>query len=92
MRARQRKSGVVVVERRSRPRCSAMAVLASLRESCLHVIGVACALEILQVTRDACGVGDAVIIVNVALRTLQRRVCSGQGKSRGAVIKSRVCP
>ncbi len=47
-----------------------VATLTGLRESCLHVIRVGCALEIFQVARRTGCVGDAVVTVDVALGTL----------------------
>ena len=47
-----------------------MASLASLRESRRHVIGIGCALEILQVARDATCIREVVVVVDVALRAL----------------------
>ena len=70
MRAGQCESRVVVVKGRTGPRGCAVTVLAGLREAGLHVIGIAGALEIFQVTRNASGICNAVVIVDVTLRTL----------------------
>jgi|HubBroStandDraft_6_1064221.scaffolds.fasta_scaffold2168937_2 hypothetical protein len=50
-----------------------MTLLTSLRDPGLHVIGVVCRLEILQVTIDAGGIRavQAVVVVHVALEALR---------------------
>ena len=58
------------------PICGGVTRLASLRKSCLHMIWVGRALEIFQVTGGAARVGNVVVVVHVALRTLQRRMCA----------------
>jgi hypothetical protein len=50
MRSGQRKSGRRVIERRARPRCRAVAGVASRWERCLHVVRIGCGLVILHVT------------------------------------------
>ncbi len=54
------------------------------------MVGIGRGLVILHMARRAGAGGQAVVSVNVALRTLQRDVGAGQGKSGGGVIKSRV--
>ncbi len=50
-----------------------MALLASLREIRSHVIRVSGSLVIGQVATHAGGIGDVVVVVDVAIRTLARR-------------------
>lgn len=56
------------------------------------MIGIGSALIVLQVARDAAGVGQVVISVDVTLSALQRDVRTGQRKAGLAVIEGRVCP
>lgn len=81
MRAGQRESRAGMVESRAQPVDRAMAILAGLREIGLHVIGIGGGLVILQVARDALRAGQVVIVVDVTLRALQRRVRAGKRKS-----------
>ena len=71
-----------------------MALLASLREIRLHVIGIRRALEILQVATHASRVraGQVVIVVHVALHALHAGMEAGQRESSGRVIESRAGP
>ncbi len=64
-----------------------MAGLASLRESGLHVIGIGCALEVLQVARHARSIGDAVVVVHMAGRARHAGVRTRQREASIAVIK-----
>ena len=66
-----------------------MTLSAVLRKVRGHVIGIGRALEILQVTTDAGGTGQVIVVVDVAIGTLPRGHCMGAGKceSRTAVIK-----
>ena len=56
------------------------------------MVGIGRALEVLQVTRDAGGVGQVVVPVDVALRALQGHVRSGQGEARLGVIEGGIRP
>ena len=67
-----------------------MAALTSLRESRLHVIRIRRALVILQVARCARCISNAVVAIDVTLRTLQGGVRAGQRKTGGGVVKGRV--
>ena len=58
-----------------------MAALTRLWDRSLNMVGVGCALEVFQVAGDTTGVGQLVISIDVALRTLQRDVRSGQRES-----------
>lgn len=60
-----------------------MTALTRLWDPSLHMVGVGCSLEVFQVARDATGVGQVVIPIDVALRTLQRDVRPGQRESGG---------
>ena len=94
MEARQREAGGRVIERRIAPRRGAMALLAGLREVRLHVIGVRCALEVGQMAAHASRIraGQVVVVVHMALRTLQRSMCARQREAGGRVIEGRVQP
>jgi hypothetical protein len=81
-----------VIEGRARPRRSAVTILASLREPGLHMVGICRPLKIFKVTGDAGCVRNAVVVVDMALRALQRRVGAGQREPCRAVIESSVCP
>ena len=76
------------------PRRTVVALLASLREARAHVIRIGGALEILQVATHAGSISgcQGVVIVNVALRTLQSNVSPGKRETRGCVVKVRACP
>ena len=93
VRSGQRKTGVVVIERRRRPSSGAMTDVAQLRESRADVVGIVRSLEVVQVTSDArragqvIGTGRAVGSV-VALIALQRGVCPGQRPAGGGVIEA----
>ena len=52
-------------------------VLASLRYSGLHMVGIGRALKVRQMTRHAGGIGQVVISVDVTLGALQRDVRPG---------------
>ena len=96
VRARQRKSGAAVVERRIQPGRRVMALVASLREIRGHVIGVGRSLVIGQVARHARVRADVVVAVFLvmAIRTLPRWHCvhSGQRKACSVVVEARVGP
>jgi len=82
----------VVVEGCVPPRGSVVALLASLRELGLHVIGIGSALEVLKVTRHASRIGQMVIIVDVTGSARRFGVCTRQRKSRFRVIELRRNP
>jgi len=83
-----------MVEVRRLPRARRMAHFASLREAALHVIRVISVLEILQMAGDAGGLGEAVIVVDVAVDTRARRhrVRAGERESGLGVIEVRRRP
>ena len=85
--ARQRKACGRVVEGATAPVRGRMALIASLWKARLHVIRVGRALEVCQVALRARSTGQLVIIVRMALRTLQRGVRTRQGKPGGRVVK-----
>jgi hypothetical protein len=58
-----------------------VADLASLGKALLRVIRIIRALKIFQVARDARGIGQVVVVVDVALRTRRFSVCPGQGEA-----------
>src|SRR6185369_11167826 len=88
----QRESGSRVVESGASPGRGAVATLTSLGQRSLHVVGIGGALVVLQVARDAGGVGQVVISIDVALRTLQRDVRACEREAGLSVIEGRVCP
>lgn len=56
------------------------------------MVGTLGRLEILQVTRHACGTGQLVIIVDVALTALNRGMEAGQRPTSTGVIERRSQP
>ena len=77
----QRPSCACMVESSVAPVRSVMALLASLREVGLHVIGIGGSLEILQMARDARSIGQVVVVVDVALCTGRSRMRACQGEA-----------
>lgn len=92
MESRERKAGVIVVERSRNPCARVVAHVALLGESNLHVVGVVRILEILQMAADAGSVRQLVIVVHVALAALKRRVHAGKRETGGGVIECRAQP
>ena len=90
----QGKSGGGVVEAGAGPRGRVVALLASLRETRLHVIRSSGSLEIFQVAADAGGIraSQIVIPVYVALGALHRRMSAGQREAGCRVIKRGIHP
>lgn len=88
MRSRKWESTVRVIERSRLPGCGVVASLAGLGESLLHVIGIICVLEILQVATHARRIRQVVVIVDVALRALHGGVRAGQSESHCTVIEA----
>jgi hypothetical protein len=56
------------------------------------MVGALGRLEILQVTRHACGTGQLVIIVDVALTALNRGMETGERPASAGVIERRSQP
>ena len=71
-----------------------MALLAGRREVRLHVIRIRGAVEVGLVAADASRIRgrEVVVVIDVALRTLQRRVRAGERESRRRVIEGRSRP
>ena len=94
MHSGERKPCAVVVELRVRPVAGAMALLAGLREVRRDVVWISSSLEILQVTGDASGGTQVVVVIDVAIGALPRRnsVHSGERKPSAVVVELRVCP
>jgi len=90
--AGQGESHAGMIEGSASPGCCVVTLLAGLGEVGLHVIGIGRALIVLQVARHAGRYGDAVVVVDVALRAGNRNVRSGEGKSRGRVVERRRLP
>ena len=71
--AGQREPSLGVIESRGLPGAGRVAYFASLREAALHVVRVVGVLEILLMARDARSLGQAVVVVGVAVGTRARR-------------------
>jgi len=69
----QRESRARMIEGRIQPRRGVVALLAGLREVRRNVVGIRRPLKIFQMARDAGGVRNVVVVVDVAVRTLPRR-------------------
>src|ERR1700758_5035701 len=71
-----------------------MASVAGLRESAGNVVGIRCALKILQVARHAGGGIQSVVVVNVAIGASPRRngMKSGQRETGAVMIERRIRP
>ena len=94
MRTSQSPAELCVIHLRIGPACGVVASLASLWESYLRVRWIVRVLIILQVTRDACRVGEVVVVIDVAIAALARRnrVLARQRESRFRVIELRRRP
>lgn len=92
VRTGQREAGRRVIEAGIGPGRCAVAAFASLRHAGLHVVGIRGALEVLQVTRDAGGIGQVVVPVDVTLRALQGHVRTGQREACLGVIEGGIRP
>ena len=92
MRAGEGETGRRVIKCRVAPRSRGVALLASLGENRLHVVGIGGPLEVFQVTRNASRIrtGEVVVVIDVALHALQRPVRAGQGEACGGVVEG--CP
>ena len=90
----ERESSGSMVEGRTRPVTSAMALIAGLREIRGDVVRIRRALVVLQMASYAGCAGQVVVIVNVAIGAGARRhrVQAGQSKARGGVIELGVGP
>lgn len=89
VRSRQRESRFRVIKCRRLPRCRVVTGIAGLSESAGHVVGIVCALKILQVTRHTGRARQVVVIVDVAIAAGARRysVRAGQYKIDHRVIE-----
>ena len=94
VRSGQRECGVVVVERRIRPRHRVMAYGAGCREAGRGVRGIIGRCVILLVARVTRSASQVVVAVDVAIRALAGRhgVRSGQREPRGRVVKLAMAP
>ena len=90
----ERETCAVVVELRVHPSAGAMALLAGLREVRADVVGIRSALEVFQVTGDASGAGQVVVVVNVTIGAgaWWHGVQSGQRKTCAVVIERGIQP
>ncbi len=64
-----------------------MTALAGLRKASLHVVGIGRSLKIFQVARDAGCVRNVVVVVDMALRALQRHVRAREREAGLTVIE-----
>ena len=87
MRPGEREACRRVIKGGARPRRCVVALFAGLWEARTYVIRIGSALEIGQVAADARGRRQVVVIVDVALGTLQRGVCAGQREARVVVVE-----
>ncbi len=69
-----------------------MALFASLRKSSLHVIRIRGVLKVLQMARYARRVGDVVVAIDMAFRTLQCGVRAGKREACVVVVEGGVEP
>ena len=94
VRSGQRKPGLGVIKRRRLPGGCVVAGIASLRESAADVVGIAGALEVLQMARHARGAGQVVVVAHVAVGALARRYAmrAGQCEVHHRVIETGRCP
>ena len=92
MRSGERPSGGGVVEGAAAPVGRGVALIAIGGEAGLHVVRIRCPLEILQVAIHARPAVQAVVVIDVALRALQRGVRPGQRKPGRSVIEGCSCP
>lgn len=92
MRAGQREPGVGVIEGGAAPRGGVVTLLAGLRKSRLHVVGISGPLKVLQVAGYACGIRQVEVPIDVALRTWSIDVRSRQREPGLGVIEGGVSP
>ena len=68
-----------------------MAHLAGLRKILLRVVGIVRSLVVLQVARDARGIGDVVVVIGVAIGALARRHGMQAGQREAGFRMIEVC-
>src|ERR1700724_3093317 len=92
--AGERESGLGVIEVRRRPGRRGVARLACFGESLLRVVRVIGVLKILQMAGDAGGLGQVVVIVDMAIgaRTGRHGVSASEEESSECVIEPCVQP
>ncbi len=88
----ERERRVVVIEAGRNPGSRVVAHLTLLRESRGDVIRTGGCLEILQMAGHACGTGQVVVVVDVALSALHRGVKPGQRESGCSMVEGRSQP
>ena len=94
MRSSQREVHQRVIETRRLPGYRGVALLAGLGEVGRYVIGVGRSLKILQVTGDAGGAGQIVVVIDVTIRALPWRngVRSRQREPDRGMVELRIEP
>jgi hypothetical protein len=85
--AGQRKWRVVVIERCRYPSRRVVADVALLGNPSLHVVGIGCALVILEMTRNAGGAGEPIVSIHVALCALNCGMKASQRPTGPGMIK-----
>ncbi len=94
MQPSQRKGRKVVIERRVGPGSRVMALIAGLRKSGRHMVGIGGSLVILHVTGNAGRAGQVVIVVHVTIGALSRRhrMSAGKREANRAVVERSIQP
>ena len=92
MRSGQRPAGRSVIEAGRSPGRGVVAYLALLRKSRRCVIGIGCAVVILQMARNARRTGQVEISTRVALVALQLGMPAGERESDSGVVETRGLP
>ena len=88
MGTRQGEGRVVVIEACRNPRRCVVAYLTLLWEAGSDVIGVRCTLEILEVAAHTGRAGQVVIVIDMALGALHRRMDASQREAGSRVIEA----
>ena len=88
------KTSACMVERRVHPVRGVVTLLAGLREVRGDVVGIGCALEVLEVAGDASRARQVVVVVDVAIGAGARRngVQAGKGEAGAVVVERGIKP
>jgi hypothetical protein len=87
VRSRQWELRCAVIERCRLPHGGRVTILASMTESCCHVIWIRRFREIRRVARVTVTVHQFVIAIDVTRLTWRRDVCAGESELRRAMIE-----
>ena len=88
----QREPGSRMIESRAQPVCRRLAARAILRKSVGLVGWIGGSVVIGLMAVPAVPIGQAVVVVHMALRALQAGVCSGEREPGGSVVEGRARP